>query len=257
MEFRQTEMLKKYAELREKYIDPYEPDLSEAPYTVRYAKIPGPCLPSDLCSHRVLQHFEAKKALFPRLFKKLPQGANAQEYAVLYFDRDETLHHLEFQMDAARRYLTVPLSGQLQADFEVRIWEAGRKPFVTFLSMEWTEYGDDGRPVSVESFRRNGSLADGVIINSEYYQYENGKMIHADRFDSFDSDFQSGGLVLRFVPDRIMNPEVFAYDFEPAEGGVLCTRTNFWSKSKTYTQSFLMPQKELQKMEENGIRCFL
>ena len=256
MEFRRTELLEKYAELRRTYIEPYEPDLSDEAYTVRYAKIPDPCLSSDLCSHRIIQHFEAKKALFPRFYKNLPKGACAEAYAAAYFDPDGNLHHMAHRIDETKRYITIPVSEQLLADYRVEELP-GRKPFVTFLSMEWTEYGDDGNPVSVESFRRNGSLADGVIINSEYYQYENGKMIRADRFDTFDSDFQSGGLVLRFVPDRIMNPEVFSYDFEPAEGGVLCTRTNFWSKSKTYTHSFLMPQKELQKMEEHGIRCFL
>ena len=55
------------------------------------------------------------------------------------------------------------------------------------------------------------------------------------------------------VPDRIMNPEMFAYDFQRTEGGILCTRTIYWSASKTYTGSFLMPEKELKKMEEHGM----
>ena len=41
-----------------------------------------------------------------------------------------------------------------------------------------------------------------------------------------------------------------------AEDGILCTKTNYWSESKTYTGSFLMPEKEVKKMEEHGICCF-
>ena len=257
MEFNKDELLKKYADLRSRYIDPAEPDLSEEQYTVRYAKIPDPCLSSDLCSHRILQHFDAKKALFPRLYKSLPKGACEEAYAAAYFDQDGNLHHYTHRIDEARRYITIPVSAQLQADYRVEEFP-GRKPFVTFLFMEWTEYDADGRPVSVESFQRNGSLADGVIISCEYYQYENGRMTHADLFKEFDSNGRpEAGLVLRFAPDRITNPEVFAYDFERTEGGVLCTKTNYWSKSKTYTGSFLMPEKELQKMAEHGICCFL
>ena len=73
MEFRKAELLRKYAELRDNYIDSYEPDFSQEGYTVRYAKIPDPCLSSDLCSHRILRHFEAKKALFPRLYNTEPE----------------------------------------------------------------------------------------------------------------------------------------------------------------------------------------
>ena len=253
MEFRKAELLRKYAELRGSYIDSYEPDLSREGYTVRYAKIPDPCLSSDLCSHRILRHFDAKKALFPRLYNKLLKGAEPAAYAEMYFDKDGKLHHLVHQISETVYYVTIPVSKQLQADYRVE-HIAGRKPFITFLCMEWTEYDPDGNPVSVESFQRNGSLADGVIISCEYYRYENGKLIHADYYKEFDSDGRiEEPLVRRMVPDRIMNPEVFAYDFQRTEGGILCTRTIYWSASKTYTGSFLMPEKELKKMEEHGM----
>lgn len=255
MKFKKAELLRKYAELRGNYIDSYEPDLSQEGYTVRYAKIPDSCLSSDLCSHRILRHFEAKKGLFPRLYKKLPKGTEPSEYAEMYFDKEGKLHHSVHQISETVYYVTIPISEQLLADFRVEII-TGRKPFITLLFMEWTEYDHHGNPVSIESFQRNGSLADGVIISCEYYRYENGKLIHIDFFKEFDSDGKiEEPLVRRMVPDRIMNPEIFAYDFQRTEGGILCTRTIYWSESKTYTGTFLMPEKEVKKMEEHGI-CF-
>lgn len=256
MEFRKDELLRKYAQLRSSCIDSYEPDFSRDGYTVRYAKIPDPSLSSDLCSHRILQHFDAKKALFPRLYNKLPKGAEPSAYVEMFFDEEGKLHHLVHQISETVCYATIPVSKQLLADYRIEQF-AGRKPFITFLFMEWTEYDPDGHPVSVESFQRNGSLADGVIISCEYYQYENGKLIHADYFKGFDSNGKiEEQLVRRMVPDRIMNPEIFAYDFQRTEDGILCTKTNYWSASRTYTGSFLMPEKELKKMEEHGICCF-
>jgi hypothetical protein len=257
VEFNKNIVLQKYKDLRARYIEPYIPDISPEGYTVRYAKIPDPCLSSDLCSHRILQHFEAKKALCPRFYKKLPQGAIAESYAAAYYKDDGKIHHIEYKMDEARRYVTLRISDQLLVDYHVEYFP-GRKPFITFNSMEWTEFDANGRPISVESFGGNGTLSGGTIISGEYYQYENGRLIHADLFKDFDTSGRiEASLLIRMVPDRITNPDVFSYDFQRTEGGILCTKTNHWSESKTYTGSFLMPEKELKKTEEYGIPCFL
>lgn len=256
MEFDQKKLLAKYAELRQQYANPYEPDLSPEGRTVRYAKIPDVSASANLYSRAILRHFDSKKALFPRQYAKLPKGADAAEYDALYFDPDGRLHHLDYCAPGFGRFAAVLDSDQLVLTYRI-FDQPDRKPFITLLTMEWTEYGADGEPVSVTEFRRNGSLADGVIINCEYYQYENGRMCHADRFAEFDSDFSGGGLITRLAPDKILNPEIFSYDFQRTEGGVRCTRTHFWSRSKTYRASILMPEKELLKLEKNGIRCFL
>ncbi len=257
MEFDKNAMLQKYKDLRSIYIEPYEPDISQEGCLVRYAKIPDPCLSSDLCSHRILQHFDAKKALCPRFYKKLPQGANEASYVTAYFNKDGSMHHFEFRMDEKRRYITIRISDQLLVDYHAEYFP-GRKPFLTFSSMEWTEFDADGRPVSVESFGGNGCLTGGVIISGEYYHYEDGRLIHADLFKDFDSAGRIEAPFLRqMVPDRITNPDVFAYDFERTEGGILCTKTNYWSESKTYKGSFLMPEKELKRIKEYGIPYFL
>ena len=257
MEFNKNTVLQKYKDLRAKYIEPYTPDISPEGYTVRYAKIPDPCLSSDLCSHRILQHFDAKKALCPRFYKKLPQSANAASYLTAYFNEDGTVHHFVYRMDESREYITIRSSEQLLVDYHVEYFP-GRNPFITFSSMEWTEFDANGRPVSVESFGGNGCLAGGFIMSGEYYQYENGRLIHADLFKNFDSSGRIEAPIMnRMFPDRITNPDVWGYDFQRAEGGILCTKTNYWSESKTYTGSFLMPEKELRKMEEYGIPCFL
>ena len=165
MEFNKNAMLQKYKDLRSTYIEPYEPDISQEGCLVRYAKIPDPCLSSDLCSHRILQHFDAKKALCPRFYKKLPRGANEASYVTAYFNEDGSMHHFEFRMDEKRRYITIRISDQLLVDYHAEYFP-GRKPFLTFSSMECTEFDANGRTVSVESFGGNGCLTGGVIIST-------------------------------------------------------------------------------------------
>ena len=256
MEFNREAMLQKYADLRSRYVEPYEPDFSHEHDTVRYVKIPDVSSAANLYSRSVLRHFEAKRALFPRQYKILPKGANPAEYDAMYFAPDGNLHLAVYTGLPDGELICVNVSEQLVLTYRIQE-QPGRKPFVTFLSMEWTEYDADSNPVSVEGFRRNGSLADGVLINSEYYQYADGRMVHAERYAAFDSDDRGNPLLLRFVPDRIYNPEMFSYDFRRTEEGVLCERTHYWSRSKTYTASILLPEKELLKMEKNGLSCFM
>lgn len=165
MEFQKDVMLRKYAGLRQKYVEPYEPDLSTEGCTVRYARIPDMCLSSDLCSHRIMLHVEAKKALFPRLYGRLPKGAEPSAYAEMYFDKDDKLHHLVHRVGEAE-YVTIPVSEQLCMDYRVVHTEV--VPLVTFLSMEWTEYGSNGEPISVETFQTNGRSV--MLISCEYYR---------------------------------------------------------------------------------------
>ncbi len=258
MEFNKEELLRKYKEICNTHTEIFKPDFTNGEYTVYYARIPDPCLSSDLSSHRILQHINVAKALFPRLYKKLPKGAIAESYATMHFDKDGKLHHLEQSINSCRKYVTICISDQLQADYVVNIYSGGESDVsIELLDMEWAEYDSDGNPVSVESFRGDGTLNYGVTINCEYYQYENGKLVHADQFKDYCTGVRlEESMVRQFVPDRIMNPEIFAYDFERTDDGVLCMKTNYYSKSKTFTQSINMPEKEIKKMEEHGIRCF-
>lgn len=83
-------------------------------------------------------------------------------------------------------------------------------------------------------------------------------MTHADVFKDFAPGGKAGdSLVMQMAPDRITNPDVFAYDLQRTDSGVLCRKTTYWSASGTFTSSFTVPEKELVKMEEHGIRCFL
>ena len=60
-----------------------------------------------------------KKRYAPRFYKKLPQGANSESDVTAYLIEDGTVHHLEFKMNEARRYIKLRISEQLLIDFHV------------------------------------------------------------------------------------------------------------------------------------------
>ena len=264
-EFDKEGMLAKFAELRDKYVLTYEPDFTVED-EVRYAKGPIWDGLDELYSRFLIPHIREKKYLFTKEHKSLPKNAVVEEYEKIYHDAEGKLHHTVYEMgalgflvsefyDAKSHFIaSFYVSEQLRIDYNVlRLTNGELSP--VWNQFEWCEYDEDGRLTAVESYRRNGAIQDGVIINAEYYEYEDGVLSHAYRFHEFDTQPLPGmlGLVRQMMPDRILNPECFEYDFSRDENGVTCNYTHFFRKSQTINRTDLIPMDKALKLKEHGI----
>ncbi|MBO4390273.1 MAG: hypothetical protein J5825_05405 [Lachnospiraceae bacterium] len=104
--------------------------------------------------------------------------------------------------------------------------------------------------------RGSGRLVDGVIINAEYYEYDGDVLSHAWFFDKFDSapEQMVSDLVLRMIPDRIMNPDRYEYTFVRTPEGMNYTVDHYYRKSQTITYEDKISEKTLEHLAANGFQ---
>lgn len=266
MEFDAKAMVEKYRRLCEQFVDSYVPDVHILRGETRYAKEPDASGLDALYSRFLYPHIREKKYLFSKEHKSLPKNAQKGAYSELAYDTEGRLHHAEFDLgqpgsmadyllDSVGSFMAYfYVSGNLRIDYNVQR-RANGELFFSRCNFEWSEYDGDGRLVSVESFQRNGTLHDGVIIDAEYYSYENGLLRHITRFEEFDTDPvpRTLTLVQRMVPDLIFNPKHSEFEICPGESGVVCKWTNFYRKSQNITGEFLIPAENARKLTEHGI----
>ncbi len=109
--------------------------------------------------------------------------------------------------------------------------------------------------MSVESFKNDLSITEGVIVNAEYYEYEDGILSHITQYKDYYSHLPAmmRDFVIGAMPDRVFNPDVINYSFERSGGDIICTRSQYYRVSQTITHELRIPEKEVLKMKEQGI----
>ena len=87
----------------------------------------------------------------------------------------------------------------------------------------------------------------------EFYEYENFTLKSAWHFDEYQRYPMSASLVLRFMPDRIFNPDIYKYTFKRDDEGLTYVCEHFYRKSKTLTNEDHVSNDKLLNLKENGL----
>lgn len=264
MEFDKDAILKKFSDIKEKYVDTYEPDINIERGRTAYLKDVY-----DLDNNKskfITPHIHRGKMLFKKEHKSLPKNAIKEEYYEVVYDKDGNLHHLEvnvgqpsfladhFEGANGGKAADFIVSPNLRIDYSINLKD-GVPCSHFWTDFEWTEYDEEGRIISVEKFT-NDHLSDGdFVLNAEYYTYENGILTRIDRFEDFHSRLpENTQRILQInMPDRLYNPTHFEYTFSKEGTDLVWTRTCFFRKSQTLTVSGKISEAELKKLKDIGI----
>nr|MCR5283399.1 hypothetical protein [Lachnospiraceae bacterium] len=196
-----------------------------------------------------------KKATFPKKpSAKLAKNADPANYVTLKYDGEGTLKVAGLGAAGGNEVAFVYVSKQLTIGYFIDSDRDGVASH-SLYNFEWYEYDDAGRLISAEEFRGSGSPTDDVIINSEYYEYDNNTLSRAWQFRDFQKYpmQMTVNLVSQMMPDRIFNPDQYEYIFQRVEDGLDYTCHHYYRKSQTITHDGHVAEETLSHLAENGI----
>lgn len=256
MEFPREELLEKYVRIYEERIAPYKPDFEVAGGTTRYARFNDAWRGLNPFEKLLITRLANRKNTFPKApSAKLKKNADPANYVTLKYDGDGNLKAALYGEDGAYDLAYVYVSKQLTICYRL---EAGPEGTVTpsLSDFDWYEYDDAGRLISAELFRGNGSAKDDVIINAEYYEYDDDVLVRAWQFTEFEKYpmQMTSYLVANMMPDRIFNPNRFEYTFQRVADGLDYVCRHYFRKSQTITHTGHVSEETLAHLAENGIR---
>ena len=260
-EFDEKQIMEKYERLKKEYVNPFVPDLSRDAET-RFIK-DNEFLENSF-SRAFTPHICKGKLLFNKDRKAIPKNADSRNYLKLIYDGEGRLLRSEYDMGGVgstwssssdRKNITFCVSDNLWIDCMAEADSEGKNTY-NWVMFEWSEYDDDGRLVSVERFKGDPAFLVDVVVNAEYYEYTDGVLSHITEYKDFHSDLpkMSRDLVMMNMPDRVFNPDVINYSFERSGSDIICTRVHYFRVSQSFTDKITIPDKELIKMKEHGIR---
>ena len=254
MEFPRDELLEKYVRLRKEVIDPYVPDLDTANDTLRYVRFNDAWRGLNPYSKFLLPRLTDRKNTFPKVpSKKLAKNANPDNYVTLHYDSDGNLKSARLPKVREAEIVIVYPSDRMSLEYNVEELPGGELSYQLY-TIEWYEYDDRGRLVSVEEFQTRGTPSDDVKINCEYYEYEGDLLSHAWCFKDFDKfPMQlTINFVLSHMPDRIYNPDEIEYEFTRVSDGMDYVRNHYFRTSQTITHEGHISEETLKHLADNG-----
>ncbi|MBR5347687.1 MAG: hypothetical protein IK125_00445 [Lachnospiraceae bacterium] len=256
MDFSQEEILKKYISLYKQFVASYEPDFEVAEGTTRYVRFNDAWRFLNPYDKFLTSRLTNKKNTYPKVpSAKIPKNADPRNYVTLRYDAAGELRWSKTGSDDGDGMVIVYVSKQLTIGYFVRSSQ-GKVTSHSVAFLEWYEYDDAGRLIAAEEYRGKGIFEEGITINCEYYEYDGDVLSRAWRFDKYESHPMPMvmDLVLRMVPDRIVNPERFCYTFRRVLDGLDYTLEQFYRKSQTITHEGHVPEETLEHLAANGIR---
>lgn len=251
MDFPCEELLKKYVRIYEQSVAPYKPDFEMVGGTTRYIKFNDAWRGLNPYNKFLISRLENRKNTFPKKpSNKISPKANPDNYVILKYDSDGNL-----KMAYVANIVFVYVSKQLTIGYSI---DSDLDSTVKYdhFNFEWYEYDDDGRLLSTEEFRGYGTPKDDVIINCEYYEYDEGVLSHAWSFKEFQRyPFEMTiNMVKQLMPDRIFNPDKYEYSFKRVADGLDYTSKHYYRVSQTLTDEGHVSEEMLSNLGENGIR---
>ena len=256
MDFPREELLEKYISIYEKWVSAYEPNIEEAGGMTRYVKYNNAWSGLDPFGKFLISKLTRPKDTFPkRPAAKIAGNANPDDYLTLRYDSDGVLKAVYYPKISGGRVLAFfYVSKQLTIGYWIDYDKNGAASYDMY-NFEWYEYDDAGRLISAEEFRGDGTPADDVIINSEYYTYDDGILSHAWYFKEYQKYpmEMTVRLVKRMMPDRIIFPDRFEYSFQRVEDGLDFTCTHYYRKSQTITDNGHVSEEKICHLSDNGI----
>ena len=262
-EFNEELIMKKFKRIKKEYVDSFVPDMTAGRGNTKFIKdiyeLDNPF------SKMITPHICREKSLFKKERNSIPKNGNKLEYIELFYDDEGRLIRGELEAGRAgflsetllgadsSKYVTFYLPDDLWIDVTANSVAGDYK--YSWTSFEKSERDSDGRLVSVESFKNDLSITEGVIINAEYYEYEDGVLSHITQYKDYYSHLptMTRDFIMSYMPDRVFNPDVINYSFERSGGDIICTRSQYYRVSRTITHELRIPEKEVLKMKEHGI----
>lgn len=259
--FDEKQIMEKYERLKTECVNPFVPDLSRDAET-RFIKDNE--FLENTFSRAITPHVCKGKLLFNKDRKAIPKNADSRNYLKLIYDGEGRLLRSEYDMggigstwscSSDRKNITFCVSDNLWIDCMAEAGSDGKYRY-NWVMFEHSEYDNEGRLVSVERFKGDPVLLVDVVVNAEYYEYEDGRLSHITEYKDFHSDLpkMSRDLVMMNMPDRVFNPDVINYSFERSGSDVICTRVHYYRVSQSFTDKITIPEKEVIRMKEHGIR---
>ena len=247
-------LLEKYSAIKEMYIDKLDYSFLSKPYSIAYAKDSSYIYyDKNMYSHSLLHHFNAKKCMFKRLMKKLPQNANPDEYTAFYFDSDNKLIFSSLKLDDNRRNITVYFDENIQINY-LATKNSDNKECFNILSVEVSEY-DNNNIIKCETFKNVLRQPYGISISIEYYNYSNDKLTEIESYENYNRNFVLNDTIKMFCPDRIIHPEHYKYQLIPKNDDILIKKIHYFSEKDSRIEELLFKQKEILKLKSKGIEC--
>lgn len=213
----------------------------------------------DIFSNSILRHIDAGKCLYKQPSAKIRKGVDVNDYYMLYYDSNHKLVMSEPVYSHHFKLVTIYFDKNIQITYSVD--DDGSTPQFSpqFRSMEYTEY-NNGHIGSCEKFSQQYNSPYGVEISGEYYKYDGLKLISAIRIENYNTayePFQHPALSLGFIPGRIINPDIFCYDFEydnPEK--LICKKTQRYTSECNKENTITLAMSEIEKLSKFGLNCF-
>lgn len=245
MEFQKDEVLKKYLDLYERYVKPFTPDTDLKDTTVKFVRFNDAWRGLDPFEKFLIPRLTIKKDTFPKKpLNSLSKNANPDNYVSLRYDSEgklvETFYPGYHNFYVSKNLTIAGKSSEESSCFE---------PF----EFMWYEYDEDDRIISAEQFMGSGLPGDDFKYRGEFYEYENFTLKSAWHFDEYQRYPMSASLVLRFMPDRIFNPDIYKYTFKRDDEGLTYVCEHFYRKSKTLTNEDHVSNDKLLNLKEKGL----
>lgn len=248
-------LLEKYSTIKELYANKLDYSIFSKTYNIAYAKdLSYIYYDKNMYSHSLLHHFNAKKCLFKRLMKKLPQNANPDEYTAFYFDSDNNLLFSSLRLDDNRRNITVFFDENIQIEY-LATKNSDSKECFSILTVEVSEYDSNNNIIKCETFKNVLRQPYGISISVEYYNYSDNKLTEIESYENYNQNFVLNDTIKLFCPDRIINPEHYKYQLIHKNDDILIKKIHYFSKKDTRTEELLFKQKEILKLKSKGIEC--
>ena len=243
-EFNEELIMKKFKKIRRECIDALVPDMTVGRGNSKFIKdiyeLDNPF------SKMITPHICREKSLFKKERNSIPKNGNKLEYIELFYDDEGRLIRGELEAGRAgflsetllgadsSKFVTFYVSDDLWIDVTANSVAGDYK--YSWTNFEKSERDSDGRLVSVESFKNDLSITEGVIINAEYYEFEDGVLSHITQYKDYYSHLPAmmRDFVIGAMPDRVFNPDVINYSFERSGGDIICTRSQYYRVSQTW-----------------------
>jgi hypothetical protein len=189
------------------------------------------------------------KCLYKQPTEKLRKNTNIDDYYMLYFNSNQELIMSEFSS-------SYPKSVTIYVDKNVQISYLIDGGVPQFRSLEYAEY-IDGKIASCEKFTKLYQPPYGIKINGEYYEYDNSTLIKAVKFENYNTNYEpfcSPALQLGLVPGRILNPDIFSYEFNYDDSeNLICKKTHKYTPENLREYTIILKKVELNKLKNFGI----
>jgi len=211
----------------------------------------------DIFSNGLLRHIDAGKCLYKQPSTKIRKSADINDYYALYYNSNHQLLISEPVYSHYFKLVTIYFDENIQITYSVD--DDGGDSSPQFRFMEYTEYSN-GNVLSCEKFAKQYNPPYGVEINGEYYEYEGIKLISAIKIENYNTayePFQNPVLRFEFIPGRILNPDIFYYDFKYDNSEkLICKKTQRYTTECTKENTLTLVKSEIEKLKKFGVNCF-